>query len=82
MLVYLDDYRKTRAGAVKTGVGEARLKHGTYGADVMNASWNPAVLFALHTPSQQSLSPELPDDLSAIDVESFMNRIYGLASQI
>ena len=82
MLVYLDDYRKTRIGAVKTGVGEARLKNGTYGDDVMNANWNPAVLYAFSTPSQQSLSPEIPDDFSAIDVDSLMNRIYALASQI
>ena len=33
-------------------------------------------------PSQQSLSPDLPDDLSAIDIELFMNRIYALASQV
>ncbi len=82
MLVYMDDYRKTRTGAVKDAGSEACLKNGTYGDDVMDANWNPAVLYAIHTPSQQSLSPELPDDLSAIDAESFMNRIYALASQV
>lgn len=82
MLVYLDDYRKTRTGVAQNAGSEARLKNGTYGDDVLNAGWNPAVLHALHTPSQQALSPELPDDLSAIDVESLMNRIYALASQV
>jgi len=80
MLVYLDDFRKTRAGAVKND--STALKNGTYDDDVMNANWNPAVLYAFSTPSQQSLSPEIPDDFSAIDVDSLMNRIYALASQI
>ena len=80
MLVYLDDFRKTRAGAVKND--STALKNGTYDDDVMNANWNPAVLYAFSTPSQQSLSPDIPDDFSAIDVDSLMNRIYALASQI
>lgn len=82
MLVYLDDYRKARSGATQTSVSDVRLKNGTYGDDVMNAGWNPAVLYALHTPPPQALSPELPDDLSTIDTEAFMNRIYALASQV
>ena len=80
MLVYLDDFRKTRAEAVKSNV--AALKNGTYGDDVMNASRNSAVLCALRTPSQQSLSPEIPDDFATVDVDALMNRIYALASQV
>ena len=82
MLVYLDDYRKARSARAENGIGESRLKNGTYGDDVMNANWNPALLSAINLPSQQSLSPDLPDDLSAVDIELFMNRIYALASQV
>jgi hypothetical protein len=82
MLVYLDDYRKTRSGGAANGARETRLKNGTYGDDDINANWSPAVLYALFTPPQAALSPDLPDDMSAIDIESFMNRIYALASQV
>ena len=82
MLVYLDDFRKTRGTAVKSNV--TALKNGTYGDDDMNAGRNSAVLCAFTLPSQQShsLSPELPDDFAAVDVEALMNRIYALASQV
>ncbi len=48
----------------------------------MNANWTPAVLYSLQTPPQSSLSPDLPVDLDAADVEAFMSRIYALASQV
>jgi hypothetical protein len=82
MLVYLDDYRKTRTGATGNSLIESRLKNGTYGDDVLHANWNPAVLCAFDTPAQRTLCPELPEDLSKIDIDAFMNRIYALASQV
>ena len=81
-MIYLDDYRKAGTGIARDDLMSARLKNGTYGDDVMNANWNPAVLYALNVPSQRSLSPELPQDLSTIDIDSFMHRIYALASQV
>ena len=82
MLVYLDDFRKTRSTAVKSSV--AALKNGTYGDDDMNAGLKSAVLCAFTSASQksQSLSPELTDDFAAVDVEALMDRIYALASQV
>ncbi len=82
MLVYLDEYRKTRAGMAKSGMDGNTLRNGTYGDEVMNANWTPAVLYSLPTPPQSSLSPDLPVDLDAADVEAFMSRIYALASQV
>jgi hypothetical protein len=82
MLVYLDDYRKARTDADRDGVIKARLKNGTYGDDVLHANWNPAVLCAFDTPAQRMLSPDLPEDMSTIDIDAFMNRIYALASQV
>jgi hypothetical protein len=82
MLVYLDNYRKTRIAGAVDSINAAGLKNGTYGDDTMKASRTSAVLSAIHLPPQQSLSPDLPDDLSAVDVDALMNRIYALASQV
>lgn len=82
MLVYLDDYRKAHTATISNTLAAARLKNGTTGADVMNAQWSPAMLYALPTASQRPLSPELPDDMSKIDIDALMNRIYALASQV
>jgi hypothetical protein len=82
MLVYLDEFRKTRAGGAQSGMDGAQLRNGTYGDEVLNANWTPAVLYALPTPAPQSLSPELPVDLDAVDIEAFMSRVYALASQV
>lgn len=82
MLVYLDNYRKTRIAGAVDSINAAGLKNGTYGDDGMNGKRTSAVLSAIHLPPQQSLSPDLPDDLSAVDVDALMNRIYALASQV
>jgi len=83
MLVYLDDFRKTRAETVKNNI--AGLKNGTYGDDVMDTGRNSAVLCDFSTPSQppqQTLTPEIPDEFAAVDIDVLMNRIYALASQV
>ena len=82
MLIYLDDYRQAKAGMAQTNHGLTRLKNGTDGDDVMDTAWSTATLHALHKPAPNALSPELPDDLTKIDIDSFMNRIYALASQV
>ena len=82
MLVYLDDYRKTLSNNETKEIDSAVLKNGTYGADVMNTTRKSATLLALHTPAQTLLSPELPTDLSTIDMDDFLSRVYALASQV
>jgi hypothetical protein len=82
MLIYLDDFRKTRFGVAQREIGSATLKNGTYGAEVMNSGWNPAVLYAINTPAQSTISPDLPHDLASIDIEAFMSRVYALATQV
>ena len=73
MVIYLDQYRNVTATVPRTP---------RYGEDIMNASWNPelAAVAAAATPYVQV--PELPEDLSLIDVDEFMGRIYALASQV
>ena len=74
MVIYLDDYRKARAAQVPAVYSEEQL---------LCVNWNPAfsaiALSCYQTP--QELSPQLPDDYSAIRPE-FMDRVYALASQI
>lgn len=77
MLIYLDDYRKVKAA--RTLTLEER-----YGEELLCVNWNPMVaLSAMYSYQRpQELSPRLPDDLSSIDVDSFIRRVYALATQI
>ncbi len=72
MVIYLDQYRNVTATLPRAP---------RYGEDVMNANWTPE-LAAVAAVEQQLRAPELPEDLSLIDVEEFMGRIYALATQV
>ena len=76
MVIYMDDYRKAQAVNV---AGRSR-----YDEEVMCVNWNPAVVGLASTWYQTSreLSPELPEDLSKIDADSFLTRVYALATQV
>jgi hypothetical protein len=76
MVIYMDQYR-----AMKT-THTAGLKCGTYGDEILDASWNPAVLPLVLAMTNTAPSPELPDDLSTLDVDEFLARVYGLATLI
>ena len=76
MVIYMDQYRTAKAAPV------AWLKNGTYGEEVMRASWNPAVVQMIREATPLTPSPELPDELSGLDTEEFLGRVYGLASLI
>ena len=76
MVIYLDQYRAEKPAPA------AWLKNDTYGDEVMQASWNPAVIQMLREPTQAVPSPELPDELADGDVDAFLARVYGLATLI
>jgi len=76
MVIYIDQYRTVRTQPALW------LKNGTYGDEVMQAEWNPAVIQVLHEPALSALSPGLPDQMSDVDAEAFLGRVYGLASLI
>ena len=76
MVIYLDQYRTAKTAP------DAWLKNGTYGDEVMQAGWNPAVVQMLREPVHTSPSPDLPHDLATIDVDAFLDRVYGLATLI
>jgi hypothetical protein len=75
MIIYLDEFRTVKEAPATW------LKNGTYGEEVMQAGWNPAVVNMLREPLPAP-SPELPHDLATIDVDAFLDRIYGLATTI
>ncbi len=73
MVIYLDQYRNVTATVPRTP---------RYGDDIMNASWTPELAAVAAAIPPQAQTPELPEDLSLINVDEFMSRIYSLASQI
>jgi hypothetical protein len=48
----------------------------------MDSNWNPAVVYLGGDIAQRSISPELPDDDSTLDVNAFLDKVYALATQI
>ena len=76
MVIYLDDYRKVKSAT--------RAEPARYDEELLCVNWNPAVSLIATSCYQtpQELSPQLPEDFTAIDVPAFMNRVYALASQI
>ena len=75
MLIYLDDYRRSKAKPAELGCHDEEL---------LCVNWNPAVrvvaLSCYQTP--QELSPQLPENFAAVDMQAFMTRVTALASQI
>ena len=76
MVIYMDDYRKAQAMNV---AGQAR-----YDEELLCVNWHPGVrvLAMSWYQTNQELSPALPDDLSKIDADAFLNRVYALATQV
>jgi hypothetical protein len=77
MVIDLDQYRKAKKA--KAAAATSR-----YDEELMCVNWTPvramSAIFCYRHPHQ--ISPHLPDDLAAIDVDAFIDRVYGLASQI
>ena len=76
MVIYMQQYSAARAAPA------AWLKNDTYGDEIMYANWNPALRDMSGETLQAAASPELPEDLSTIDVGEFLNRVYALATLI
>jgi hypothetical protein len=77
MVIDLDQYRKAKK--LQAAVSVRR-----YDEELRCVNWTPggamSAIFCYRQPGQ--ISPHLPDDLAAIDVDAFIDRISGLASQI
>ena len=52
-----------------------------YDEEILNVNWNPAVtLIAVSCyQTEQGLCPRMPEDLTTIDVDAFLDRVYALA---
>ena len=76
MVIYMDQYRKAKATsiAMRHRRDEERMCVNSSPAVAMSAT------FCCRHP--HAFSPQLPDDLAGIDIEAFVDRVYGLASQI
>lgn len=77
MVIYLDKYRQAKAAKILA-------TQQRYGEERNCVNWNPAfqTLTTFCYQSPHELSPQLPDDFTAIDVDAFVNRVYALATQI
>lgn len=75
MLIYLDEYRKAKAtrAAVHDRHGEER--------EYINVSAvaKYSAIFCFQHPAE--LSPELPEDLTSVDLDKVLDRIHALALQ-
>ena len=82
MVIYMNQYN-----TAKTARPEWR-NNDSYGDEVMNASWNPDVIplarivHLAREAFQTAPSPDLPEDLSMSDADTFLDRVYGLATLI
>ena len=76
MVIFLDEYRKAKAAK--------SAEHVRYDEDLLCVNWNPAVgLVAMSCyQTERELSPQLPEDFSAVDVPAFLDRVYALATQV
>ncbi len=76
MVIYLDEYRKTKA--------TKPAEHCRYDEELLCVNWNPALgVIALSCyQTTQELSPQLPENFSAADVSAFLDRVYTLATQV
>jgi len=76
MLIYLDEYRNAKAirAAVQNRHREERE------CINMAAVATVSAVFCFQRPAQ--LSPELPEDLTSVDLDKVLDRIRALASQL
>ena len=74
MVIYMHEHKP---------IPERGMNSGTYyGDEIMNSNWNPAVVYLVNDGTQRVNSPDMPDDLSTVDADEFLSRIYALATQI
>jgi len=76
MVIYMDQYRKAKATSVamRHRRDEERM--------CVNRSPSVAMSATFCCRHPHAFSPQLPDDFAGIDIEAFVDRVYGLASQI
>jgi len=76
MVIYMDDYRKTKAVPCS--------ERSCYDEELLCVNWNPAIgVMAMSCyQTEQEFSPQLPEDFASVDVKTFLDRVYALATQV
>lgn len=74
MLIYLDEYRKAKAA-------RAAVKHRRAERECIDAGAIATVSAIFCFQRSAELSPDLPEDLTSIDLDRVLDRIHALASQ-
>jgi hypothetical protein len=76
MVINMDDYRKTKAAP--------RPERSRYDEELLCVNWNPAIgVMAMSCyQTEQEFSPQLPEDFAGVDVKTFLDRVYALATQV
>ncbi len=51
-----------------------------YDEEILSVNWNPAIALVAMScyQTEQGLRPRLPEDLTTIDVDAFLDRVYAL----
>ena len=73
MVIYMHEHKSTPA---------AVAQYRSYGDEIMNSNWNPAVVHLVDDATRNANIPELPEDFSTADADAFLDRVYALATQI
>jgi len=76
MVIYMDQFRVTKAAPA------AWLKSGTYANEIMPSAAIPVVIPLMRETMIAVPSPELPYDLSTIDVDELLGQAYALSTLI
>ena len=76
MVIYLDQYHRTKAANVMVARSYDQAKL------CVNGNTTTDVIVMSSNQNSNDLSPELPEDLTQVDIEAFFSRVYALASQI
>jgi hypothetical protein len=76
MVIYMDQYRVTKAAPA------AWLKSGTYANEIMPAASIPVVIPLMRETLTAVPSPELPYDLSTINIDDLLDQAYALSTLI
>ena len=74
MVIYMEHY------SAASSAPAASRKDRTYADEIMYANWNPAVLNMTREPLRAAPGRELPEDLSTVEVDAFLDRVYALAT--
>jgi hypothetical protein len=77
VVIYMNQYREARAVAV------GALKNGTVGGNFKRTSRTPAAVYPFNSEAaQRAISPDFPEDLTTLDMNVFLDKVYALATQI